>query len=86
MASATINSSSIVSYYWNALRNLRPDTKVELISLLAQSLTMPTPKTEKSHWADKFCGAWEDDRSAEDMVKEIRESRTTGTRQIATLE
>lgn len=78
-------SSPVVRSYWNTLRNLRSETKVELISLLAQSLTMPSAE-KKDHWADKFYGAWEDDKSAEDMAAEIRDSRMTGTRQIAAFE
>ena len=41
-------------------------------------------KTEKSSsdWANRFAGAWKDSRSAEDIISDIRESRTSNSREI----
>ena len=38
-------------------------------------------KTE-SNWANRFVGAWKDNRSAEEIISDIRESRTANSREI----
>lgn len=40
-----------------------------------------TAKKEKAEegWADRFCGAWKDDRSADEIVNDIRSARTANT-------
>lgn len=82
--SVSINNP-ITETYWKALKNLGQDVKLELISLLAASLTT-TKKKEESNWAHKYCGAWKDDKSAEEMAADIRNSRHTGTRKIMPLD
>lgn len=78
-------SSAVVHSYWNSLSHLHPSAKVELITLLASSLTAYKPSVE-SNWADRFYGAWKDDKSAEDMIAEIHAARHTGTRQLASFD
>jgi len=34
---------------------------------------------ESTGWADRFVGAWDDDRSAEEITDEILRARTTNT-------
>lgn len=72
--------------YWQNLKDLRQDVKLELIALLASSLTNTPKKEETKEWANKYCGAWKDDKSAEELTKEIRESRYNGTREILSLD
>ena len=63
--------------YWNMLKNLGKDVKVELISMLASSLAEPdnndNPHDKK--WASEFYGTWNDNRDADDIVADIRNSR-----------
>ena len=41
---------------------------------------VPTKKGEsETGWADRFVGAWKDDRSADEIVKEIRSARPANT-------
>lgn len=63
--------------YWNMLKNLGKDVKVELISMLASSLAKPDSRNveSKKKWASEFAGAWKDDRDADDIVSDIRNSR-----------
>lgn len=63
--------------YWNMLKNLGKDVKVELISMLASSLAKSDNvcRVTKDKWASKFDGAWKDDRDADDIVSDIRNSR-----------
>lgn len=41
-------------------------------------------KNEKpeSGWANRFSGAWKDSRSAEEIINDIRESRTDNSREV----
>ena len=43
-------------------------------------------KEEYKDLPDKFYGAWEDDKSAEELINEIRNSRVLGTRHIESFE
>jgi len=69
--------------YWNLIKNLSPETKLDLIGKLSASLMKhPKPATaniaDKSHgaWAANLAGRWQDDRATEDIVSDIREART----------
>lgn len=69
--------------YWNMLKNLDADTKLDLISKLSASL-LEREKPDTAHladkhyvaWATKLAGRWQDDRTAEEIVSDIREART----------
>ncbi len=41
------------------LKGLREDVKMELITLLKESLVDKTLAKEENHWADGFSGAWQ---------------------------
>jgi hypothetical protein len=44
---------------------------------------VPAKKTNaEDEWANRFVGAWKDSRSAEEIISDIRESRTTNSRDI----
>ena len=47
-------------------------------SKLSSSMDSPTTESSKSRkgWASRFCGTWKDNRSAEEIIKDIRNSRT----------
>lgn len=46
-----------------------------------KSLSSATKEKESKDWANRFAGAWKDDRSAEEIISDIRECRTTGALQ-----
>lgn len=50
----TLNSGRIP--YWNILKNLSDNVKLELISLLSDSLLHREVKAKDEHWADQFAG------------------------------
>ena len=58
--------------YWNILKNLSDNVKLELISLLSDSLLHREVKAKD----DQFAGLWRDDRTTESIIKDIRTSRT----------
>ena len=70
-------SSPISAKYWAELKDLSDNTKLELITLLSISMVRNESKDKSGHWADRFCGAWQDDRSTEKIIDDIRSMRTT---------
>lgn len=62
--------------YWSMLKDLSVDVKLDLIARLSNSLLGKSKVTDESHWASEFAGKWEDSRSAEEIVDDIRKSRT----------
>ncbi len=73
MNTATIDRRSANSY-WNMLRHLSPDTKLELITLLSKSLRT----TRKRHVsAKKYYGIWGcDGMSDEEFLGEMKSMRS----------
>ena len=62
--------------YWNLLKNLSNDVKLELIAKLSNSLVHKTKEQPIS--ASRFYGVWSDDdfrMSSDELVAEIKESR-----------
>ena len=39
-------------------------------------------KNASKDWANRFAGAWKDERSADEIISDIRDSRTTNSREI----
>ncbi len=72
-------NTSIINSYMGLLSNLSPSSKLELISKL--SALVKTDLTKKETLFKKSFGALETEKSAEEMIKEIRESRVS-TREI----
>lgn len=63
--------------YWAELKDLSDNTKLELITLLSISMVRNESKEKSDHWADRFCGVWQDNRSTEEIIDDIRGMRTT---------
>jgi len=79
-------SSANLNPYWLLLKDLSADEKLSLIELLVKSLqaAQPAPKskppghqTNKSDWAHRFEGSWNDfPETAEEMIALIEGTRT----------
>lgn len=73
----TINiNQNQFNIFSNMLKGASDDVKLQLISFLSNSLLHKKTKTEKEDWARQFAGAWEDSRSAEEIIADIRKDRT----------
>lgn len=62
--------------YWNLLKYLSNDVKLELIAKLSSSLVRKTKEQPIS--ASRFCGVWSDSdfkMSSDELVAEIKEGR-----------
>ena len=71
--------------YWNLLKGLSKDMKLKLIMRLSDSLLNPS-SASSAKIADKYYGAWEDDKSADELTKEIRDNRLCGTRHLTSFD
>ena len=63
--------------------SLSTEDKLDLVDLIIKSIRsakeLVKPKTQLNSWVDQFEGKWEDSKSADEMVENIRASRTTNT-------
>ena len=70
---STIVSVSTTNNYWNILKHLSDDVKVDLITRLSDSLKK---KTQKVVSASDFYGIWGNDGiDNEEFLKELRDTR-----------
>ncbi|MBO4314870.1 MAG: hypothetical protein J5867_02745 [Prevotella sp.] len=73
MNTTTQPDNSIMGY-WNMLKHLSMEAKIDLITLLTQSLKTTTPSKVS---AKKYYGIWGDDgMTDEEFVDEIKSLRT----------
>ena len=79
----TINISnaeiSTLESYWSRLKNLSVGAKLELISRLSSSLLSTTEDVSntKTRWTSRFAGCWKDERTADEIVDDLRSARTS---------
>lgn len=67
--------------YWNLIKNAADEVKLRLIARLSRSLVSSSNKslTDKERTAEfisRYCGAWQGDDSAEDIIATIRSNRS----------
>lgn len=80
MSSADI---TITNNYWNTLRNLNDEVKLRLASMLTASVVEHKNKSvsEKDSLTDamikKYAGAWEDDRTSDEIISDVYASRSS---------
>lgn len=75
-ANISPHSSAQVAPYWSTLKDLSNDVKLELITLLSSSMMTNTSED----WTSSFAGKWQDSRTTEEIIDDIRDSRTNNTR------
>ena len=66
--------SILIENYFGLLNSLSKENKIELIARLSNSLVDEAP--EKENVIDKYFGAFKSDKSAEEILEEIRNSRS----------
>lgn len=65
--------------------NLSYEEKLDLVDLIIKSMRTATKKIKQktaeptNSWVDQFEGRWIDSKSADDMVKDLRNSRTNNS-------
>lgn len=71
---ATVRPRRTADNYWNIIRHLSPDAKLDLITMLTKSLKKTTSKRVT---AKKYYGIWGDDGMSDDeFVKELKSLRS----------
>jgi hypothetical protein len=73
MKTVDINTT-IIDGYIRLLDNLSPSNKLDLISKLTDSVKSDIAEKKKTFY--KAFGAWDSKQSAEQIIKQIRSSRT----------
>lgn len=68
--------SQTANIYWDMLKGLSTEIKLELIARLSSSLLKKEEHVTGTNWTDSFAGKWQDDRDADEMVEDIRKSRS----------
>lgn len=72
-------SNNIMGRYFSFLTKLDNITKKQLIIKLTESLEI---ENKEDFDLKSLCGAWEDDRSSDEIIKDIRNSRVEKTNTI----
>ena len=67
-------STILIDNYFGLLSSLSRENKIKLIAKLSNSIV--DEASEKEEVIDKFFGAFKSGKSAEEIIKDIRESRT----------
>ena len=65
---------SIADYYFGVLKNLNPESKLDLISKLSQSLKGTEFVSQTSSLQSLF-GAYKSEQTADEIIAELRASR-----------
>ena len=71
---STSPNVNIADYYFAFLKNLKHDSKLDLITKLSESLKMKEKKEDIS--LQSLFGAYKSDETAEQIIAELRTSRT----------
>ena len=75
--------SSDGAKYWSVLKDLSNSVKLELITLLSSSVANSVSEsTNEKGWTKSFAGRWQDDRTAEDIIEDIRASRNADIKEV----
>ena len=84
MKAITLSPSSPVSAkYWSELKDLSNSVKLELITLLSSSIAdSVSESSNEKGWTKSFAGRWQDDRTAEKIIEDIRSSRNANMKEL----
>ena len=76
-------TSPIGRKYWSELKDLSNNVKLELITLLSSSVAHSvSDNSAEKGWTKSFAGLWKDDRTAEEIIDDIRASRNANIKEI----
>ncbi len=73
MKSGNVN---IADNYWGMIKNLSADVRLELISRISNSLKSDKSIEKSDSWKLLF-GAFESEQSADEIIEDLRQSRST---------
>jgi hypothetical protein len=70
------NRIDIAENIFGMIKNLSSDVKLDLISKISISLKGTRSEVKDDSWKELF-GAWDSEKSAEEIIEDIRSSRNT---------
>ena len=73
MKTADLNTALIDSYY-NLLKNLSPDNKLELIARLARSM-QTTSNRENEIPLESLYDSWQSEQTSDELIDELKSAR-----------
>ena len=79
------SAAATTEAYWNMLKDLSNEVKLNLIARLSTSMTNPVPDdchNETKESISIFCGAWQGDETAEEIIAVINEGRRSKSEPI----
>lgn len=81
MDTSLCQPNSGINKYWNMVKDLDEGMKRKLIDLLTASLkkavgTEHAEDKADADWLSPFAGKWQDERTTEQIISDIYESRT----------
>lgn len=80
---ALVTPSPTSAKYWSVLKDLSNSVKLELITLLSSSIAKSVSEaSNEKGWTKSFAGRWEDDRTAEEVIEDIRNSRNANIKDV----
>lgn len=80
---ALVTPSPTSAKYWSVLKDLSNSVKLELITLLSSSVANSVSEaSNEKGWTKSFAGRWEDDRTAEEVIEDIRNSRNANIKDV----
>lgn len=71
---STALHTGLADCYFESLKNLNPDTKLDLISKLSQSLKEESSKTSSETTLQSLFGAYQSEESADEIIADLRTS------------
>lgn len=71
------SKTSASSIYWDMLKDLSSDIKLELIAKLSASLLVKDDTPDTPNWTSEFAEQWKDGRTADEVIEDIRGARTS---------
>lgn len=84
----TLHESKGIPYYWNELKDLSSDEKLQIIMLLTSSLRKEKKLKEPSksytkEMLHRFSGAWVGEESAEEIIDNINKSKKSHSEPVS---
>ena len=76
---ATNTANAGIEMYWNTLKGLDISLKKKLIDKLSVSIATDRKAKADKGWASEFAGKWVDSHTTEEIIDDIRSSRTTNS-------
>ena len=79
MNTTSFPTSSAAAKFWPKLKGLSDRDKLNLIVMLSSSMAHPEEETVNSSkgWTKSFAGKWQDSRSSEEIIADLRAARPT---------